>query len=126
MSRRFDFEIDGERYHGDTASAKDQSKALRIAFQTNLITLASGKIGAVESVSVYNHAPESEADNLVRLLVKGKVYRSSDNVGVGENLFGDNIHNWSLLVAEVLKENIGPFWNLIDQGTTSVDQEAMS
>ncbi|MGJ8524179.1 hypothetical protein R84981_002898 [Carnimonas sp. R-84981] len=126
MSRRFDIEIDGERYHGDTASAKDQSKALRIATQTQLIASLAEDIPDVSLVVAFNSIPEDDANELIRLLVSGRVLRSSDNVEVAENLFGDSIHNWSLLVGKVLKENVGPFWTLIGQSTTKADQVPMS
>ncbi|MGJ8515107.1 hypothetical protein [Carnimonas bestiolae] len=126
MSRRFDIEIDGERFHGDTASAKNQSRALRIATQTGIIEYINDETNDVGLIVAYNGIEESKANELVSLLVTGHVFRSADNVEVGENLFSDGIHHWSLLVGKVIKENIGPFWQLIGQSTTKADQAATS
>lgn len=42
----------------------------------------------------------------------GSIVRQSDNIPVGENLFQDEAHNYLVLLGQVLRENIGPFWQL--------------
>lgn len=114
MSREFTFEIGEDDYLGVTASAKDQFEAMHICLRTTLMSILDEDRDYSEMgvVGFFAKVPFEEIERLVALLVRRKVTRRSDEVEVAENLFGDDIQNFYLLIYHVLKENLGGFWQL--------------
>ena len=113
MARRIEIQINHEVYVGDTAPARDQVEMLNIASRYNLLPIVRNDMGEMGAVAVIATLEISLIERLKRLcLLGGGVKRSSDNVPVSENMFQDESHLFLLLIAKVLKENIGPFWQL--------------
>lgn len=110
MAREFGIEIDGTRYTGTTASAKDQFEALHIAMRTGLVASLKADAREMSKVAVFGGLQYADVQKIHDLLVKGRVYHGE--VPVAENLFGDDIQNYYLLMYEVIRENIGGFWKL--------------
>jgi hypothetical protein len=113
MARNIDVEINDVTYSGVTAPAKDQVEMLQIASRCGLLPAISDTVtnmGLVASLAAV------DTGNLNRLkvlcLTNGKIVRQVDDVPVAENLFQDEAHNFLVLIGRVLKENIGPFWQL--------------
>ncbi|EPN2806517.1 hypothetical protein ACTWOG_004247 [Serratia marcescens] len=113
MARNIEVKINEVTYVGSTASAKDQVEMLQIASRCGLLPAISASVtpmGVVASLAAV------EASSLNRLkvlcLTNGNIVRQSDNVPVAENMFQDEAHNFLVLIGGVLKENIGPFWQL--------------
>ena len=109
MARQYTVEIDGQRYQGATASAKNQFEALHIAGRTGLVALLKPDAADMSLVTLLLQIPFADVQRLIELLVKGQVVREADNVPVAENLFGDAIHNYYLLLAHALRENLAGF-----------------
>ncbi|WP_185812848.1 hypothetical protein [Enterobacter sp. WCHEn045836] len=113
MARRIEIQIDNETYVGDTAPARDQVEMLNIASRYNLLPIVRDDMGDMGAVAVVATLDMPLIERLKKLGVAGgSVIRSSDRVPVSENLFQDEPHLFLLLIAKVLKENIGPFWQL--------------
>jgi hypothetical protein len=113
MSRRIEIQINQEVYVGDTAPARDQVEMLNIASRYNLLPIVRDDMGEMGAVAVIATLEMTLIERLKKLGVSGGgVIRSSDNVPVSENMFQDEPHLFLLLIAKVLKENIGPFWQL--------------
>jgi len=113
MGRNISVEINDVIYSGATAPAKDQVEMLQIASRCGLLPAISDTMtymGLVASLA------SVDTVNLNRLkvlcLTNGKIIRQIDDVPVAENLFQDEAHNFLVLIGKVLKENIGPFWQL--------------
>ena len=117
MGRNIETEINDVIYSGVTAPAKDQVEMLQIASRCGLLPAISDTVtnmGLVASLAAV------DTGNLNRLkllcLTNGKIVRQADDVPVAENLFQDEAHNFLVLIGRVLKENIGPFWQLSGNG----------
>lgn len=124
MARRIEIQINHEVYVGDTAPARDQVEMLNIASRYNLLPIVRNDMGEMGAVAVIATLEISLIERLKKLcLVGGDVKRSSDSVPVSENMFQDEPHLFLLLIAKVLKENIGPFWQL-SKNEESPDPEA--
>ncbi|MFC0227402.1 phage tail assembly chaperone [Serratia aquatilis] len=113
MARNIEIDINHVIYCGVTAPAKDQVEMLQIASRSGLLPAISDtvtKMGLVASLA----AVDATSFNRLKVLclTNGKIVRQSDNVPVAENLFQDDAHNFLMLIGRVLKENIGPFWQL--------------
>ncbi|QJU39665.1 hypothetical protein [Serratia marcescens] len=125
MARNIEVKINDIPYVGSTASAKDQVEMLQIASRCGLLPAISDNVtpmGVVASLAAV------EASSLNRLkvlcLTNGNIVRQSDNVPVAENMFQDEAHNFLGLIGGVLKENIGPFWQLSGSEKTSPNAAA--
>ncbi|HFK4650164.1 TPA: phage tail assembly chaperone, partial [Serratia marcescens] len=117
MGRNISVEINDVIYSGATASAKDQVEMLQLASQCGLLPAISDTVtnmGLAASLSAVDAASFNRLKMLC--LTNGKIVRQIDNIPVAENLFQDEIHNFMVLVGRVLKENIGPFWQLSSDG----------
>lgn len=116
MARKIEISINDVDYRGDTAPARDQVEMLNIASRYNLLPTVRGNMGDMGIVAVVATLDLSVMKRLKELCLKnGNVERVEDGVPVAENLFQDEPHLFLLLLAKVLKENIGPFWNLSDK-----------
>lgn len=116
MGRSINVDINSVNYSGVTASAKDQVEMLQIAATSGLLPVMSGLIkdmGLMASMASIDSASFNRLKTLC--LTNGNVVRDSDNMPVAENLFQDEAHNFFVLVGRVLKENIGPFWQLSEK-----------
>lgn len=115
MGRNIETEINDVTYSGVTAPAKDQVEMLQIASRCGLLPAISDTVtnmGLVASLAAVDSASLNRLK--VLCLTNGKIVRQSDDVPVAENLFQDEAHNFLVLIGRVLKENIGPFWQLSD------------
>lgn len=112
MARNFEIDIDGEIYAGTTAPAKSQAEALHVAMRTGIIAHFKGEPSDMTLAAMFASLDYDDFGKLVRLLVKDCVKSEEDSIPIGENLFQDDIQNYYLLVGRVVKENLGPFWNL--------------
>ncbi|HED6269626.1 TPA: hypothetical protein R5X29_000703 [Enterobacter sichuanensis] len=115
MARRIEIQINHEIYVGDTAPARDQVEMLQLAARTGLFPAMGTD---VKDMSIFASVAAIEPHSLEKLkelvLKKGNVVRASDKVPVSENLFQDEAHNFLLLLGKALRENIGPFWSLME------------
>lgn len=113
MGRKIEVEINGTLFSGATASAKDQLEMLQIAAKEGILPAmsdSSTEMGLAVSLAT---ADTLSLNRLKELCIKnGKIVRDADNVPVAENLFQDEVQNYLVLLGKVLKENIGPFWQL--------------
>ncbi|OCA53944.1 phage tail assembly chaperone [Photorhabdus namnaonensis] len=113
MGRKIEVEINGTIFSGATASAKDQLEMLQIAAKEGILPAmsdSSTEMGLAVSLAT---ADTLSLNRLKELCIKnGKIVRDADNVPVAENLFQDEVQNYLVLLGKVLKENIGPFWQL--------------
>lgn len=112
MPRTYTTEVGGIDYRGDTAPAKDQFEALHIAMRTGLIAHIRGEPSDMALVAMMGGLKYEDVKRLVQLLVKDKIQRDEDSVPVAENLFGDNIQDYYLLIGNAIRENLSPFWKL--------------
>lgn len=110
--RDFTIEIDGEDYRGHTASAKAQYEAMHIAGRTGLIATLKHDMSDMGAVAPMFTAEFKDIDALFGLLVKDNVKRAKDDAPVAPNLFADDMQNYYLLLARVLRENLAGFWKL--------------
>lgn len=116
MARNIEVNIKDVAYSGVTAPAKDQVEMLQIAATSGLLPVMSD---LTKDMGLMASMASIDSDSFNRLktlcLTNGKVVRDADNVPVAENLFQDETHNFFVLVGRVLKENIGPFWQLSEK-----------
>lgn len=113
MARKIEIQINNEVYVGDTAPARDQVEMLNIASRYNLLPIVRDDMGEMGAVAVVATLEMTLIERLKKLGVSGGGFvRSTDNVPVSENMFQDEPHLFLLLIAKILKENIGPFWQL--------------
>ena len=112
MARNYELDIGGVIYSGTTAPAKSQAEALHVAMRTGIIAHFKGDPSDMTLAAMFAALDYEDFGKLVRLLVKDCVQREEDKIPIGENLFQDNIQDYYLLVGQVVKENLGPFWNL--------------
>lgn len=113
MARKIEIQINNEVYVGDTAPARDQVEMLNIASRFNLLPIVREDMGDMGAVAVIATLEITLIDRLKKLCITGGgLKRLTDNVPVSENLFQDEPHLFLLIIAKVLKENIGPFWQL--------------
>lgn len=114
MARDYTFEIGEHEYLGTTVSAKDQFEAMHICLRTSLMSILdeSKEYSEMGLVGFFANVPFEDIQKLSRLVVKDKVKRRTDDVPVAENLFGDHIHEFYLLIYHCLRENLGGFWQL--------------
>lgn len=113
MARKISFDIDDVAYIGVTSPAKDQVEMLQISSRCGLLPAISDTVTNMGLVASLAAVYTSNLNRLkVLCLTNGKIVRQSDDVPVAENLFQDEAHNFLVLMGRVLKENIGPFWQL--------------
>lgn len=113
MARKIEIQINHETYVGDTSAAREQVEMLNIASRFNLLPIVREDMGDMGAVAVIATLEITLIDRLKKLCITGGgLKRLSDSVPVSENLFQDEPHLFLLLIAKVLKENIGPFWKL--------------
>lgn len=113
MARKIEIQINNEVYVGDISPARDQVEMLNIVSRYNLLPIVRKDMGDMGAVAIIATLDISLIERLkILCLVGGDVNRSSDSVPVSENMFQDEPHLFLLLIAKVLKENIGPFWKL--------------
>ena len=126
--REFSVEIDGETYEGQTASATKQFEALHICGRTRLVGLITDQVKA-NSVAVYLlNIPFDDVKSLRDLLLKGSVFKEQSGTDKGlpvaENLFADKIHNYYLLLAKVILENLQGFSELRGQTAAQAAEQS--
>ena len=124
MGRSINVDINGTNYSGVTAPAKDQVEMLQIAATSGLLPVMSEltkDMGLMVSMASIDTASFNRLKTVC--LTNGKIVRDADNVPVAENLFQDETHNFLVLVGRVLKENIGPFWQLSEKEGSEQNNE---
>lgn len=127
MARNIEININDVTYGGSTASAKDQVEMLQIASRCGLLPAISDNVTPMGVVASLATVDASSLNRLKALcLTNGNIVRQSDNVPVAENMFQDEAHNFLVLIGGVLKENIGPFWQLSGSGKASHNAAAES
>lgn len=113
MAREYVFDIRGEEYKGETASAKEQFEALHVAMRTTLVSILDEKEHSeMAVVGFFARVDFEDLQKLVKLLVHEKVFKREGDIPVYENLFQDRIQDYYLLVYHALRENLGGFWAL--------------
>ena len=125
MARNIELKINDVVYAGTTASAKDQVEMLQIASRCGLLPAISDSVTPMGVVASLAAVDASSLNRLKALcLTNGNVVRQIDSVPVAENMFQDEAHNFLGLIGGVLKENIGPFWQLSGSEKTSPNAAA--
>lgn len=112
MARTYTVEVGGLDYRGSTANAKNQFEALHIAMRTGVVVHLKDQPSDMALVAMLGSIQYDDLKRLVGLLVKDNLQREDDNVPVAENLFGDNIQDYYLLIGHAIRENLSPFWKL--------------
>lgn len=113
MGRKIEIEVGGKTYSGATTSAKDQVEMLQLAASAGLLPVLNEKVTDLAIVAGMATADTASQRRLKDLALKnGNIVRDEDGAPVAENLFQDEAHNYLLLLGQVIKANIGPFWQL--------------
>ncbi|EPP7669357.1 hypothetical protein ACU26I_004477, partial [Yersinia enterocolitica] len=100
-------------FRGATSPARDQVEMLQIAAKAGLLPAINPNVTAMGMAASLASIDMMSLNRLKELCFKnGSIVRQSDNIPVGENLFQDEAHNYLVLLGQVLRENIGPFWQL--------------
>ncbi|ABS45805.1 MULTISPECIES: hypothetical protein [Yersinia pseudotuberculosis complex] len=117
MGRNIEVIIDDTVFQGVTSPARDQVEMLQIAARSGLLPAISPNVTAMGIAASLATVDSMSLSRLKELCLKnGSIVRQSDKVPVGENLFQDEAHYYLVLLGLVLRENIGPFWQLSDEG----------
>ncbi|MGK4443104.1 phage tail assembly chaperone [Yersinia enterocolitica] len=113
MGRQIEVVIGDTLFQGATSPARDQVEMLQIAAKSGLLPAINPNVTAMGMAASLASVDTMSLNRLKELCFKsGSIVRQSDNVPVGENLFQDEAHNYLVLLGQVLRENIGPFWQL--------------
>lgn len=123
MARDYVIEIDERQYHGRTASAKEQFEALHIALRTGIVPALRDGHSDMAMVTAFAGLSMEDVRKLETLLVKPYV-ADANEVPVAANLFQDRVEQYYLLIARVMQENLGGFWQLRRQTTGGVAAES--
>ena len=123
MARTYTVEVGGIEYKGDTAPAKDQFESLHIAMRTGLVAHLRDEPSEMALVAMMGGLTYDDVKRLVQLLVSNRIQRAEDSVPVAENLFGDNIQDYYVLIGRAVQENLGNFWKLHRPNTKPVAVE---
>lgn len=125
MARTTTLHIAGVEYGVTNAPAKAQEEMLHLAVNTGLISFLNDKNPSsdAELVMALLRAPYDAVQRLTGLALrydKTDLVLRDDGQGrlilpIGPNLFQDNIHNYTLLVACTLRENLKGFFELLPQ-----------
>lgn len=125
--KSFEFSINDHTYTGETASAKNQFEALHVTARTGVAALLTESPSPKAMALVLMGAPFEELKRLRDLLLKGCVVKeqtgTDEGLPVAENLFADQIHNYYLLLAHVIINNLGGFSELRQQAEQQVQAE---
>ncbi|EOD4105835.1 hypothetical protein ACULTK_004527 [Yersinia enterocolitica] len=113
MGRQIEVVIGDTLFRGATSPARDQVEMLQIAAKAGLLPAINPNVTAMGMAASLASIDMMSLNRLKELCFKnGSIVRQSDNIPVGENLFQDEAHNYLVLLGQVLRENIGPFWQL--------------
>ncbi|ELI8480174.1 phage tail assembly chaperone [Yersinia hibernica] len=113
MGRQIDVVIGDTLFRGATSPARDQVEMLQIAAKSGLLPAINPNVTAMGMAASLASVDTMSLNRLKELCFNsGSIVRQSDNIPVGENLFQDEAHNYLVLLGQVLRENIGPFWQL--------------
>lgn len=113
MGRQIEVVIGDTLFRGATSPARDQVEMLQIAAKSGLLPAINPNVTAMGMAASLASVDMMSLNRLKELCFNsGGIVRQSDNIPVGENLFQDEAHNYLVLLGQVLRENIGPFWQL--------------
>ncbi|PJG60974.1 hypothetical protein CV016_20220 [Yersinia kristensenii] len=113
MGRQIEVVIGDTLFRGATSPARDQVEMLQIAAKSGLLPAINPNVTAMGMAASLASVDTMSLNRLKELCFNsGNIVRQSDNIPVGENLFQDEAHNYLVLLGQVLRENIGPFWQL--------------
>lgn len=127
---RFEIEVNGVEYSGETASAKSQYQALHIAANSRLLVGMQEGVTDQALVLTLMSLPWEELQKLEALLIKEKVKRvqagadEDGDIPVGINLFRDDPASYALLVGKVARENLSGFYALRGKPNAGAAQAA--
>ncbi|HDL7709696.1 hypothetical protein [Yersinia bercovieri] len=120
MGRQIEVVIGDTLFSGATSPARDQVEMLQIAAKSGLLPAINPNVTAMGMAASLASIDMMSLNRLKELCFKnGSIVRQSDNIPVGENLFQDEAHNYLVLLGRVLRENIGPFWQLSGEGKSA-------
>lgn len=117
---RYEVEVAGVTYVGETASAVSQFDAFDLACNSRLLVGMQEDVSDKVLVLTVMGMTREQRKELEGLLIKGKVFRN--DVPVGINLFDGEIHNYALLLGKVARENLAGFFDLSDKGMAEENQ----
>lgn len=121
MAKHIEVEVGGDFFTGHTASAKDQVEMLQISAKSGLLPAVAPGVSDFALLAVVATVGGDQLERLKTLCLKnGNIVRQSDSVPVAENLFQDEAHNYLVLIGKVLRENIGPFWQLSSKDSSDI------
>ncbi|HHW4185000.1 TPA: phage tail assembly chaperone [Yersinia enterocolitica] len=124
MGRQIEVVIGDTLFQGATSPARDQVEMLQIAAKSGLLPAINPNVTAMGMAASLASVDTMSLNRLKELCFKsGSIVRQSDNVPVGENLFQDEAHNYLVLLGQVLRENIGPFWQLSGEGKSAENNQ---
>lgn len=120
MGRQIEVVIGATLFRGATSPARDQVEMLQIAAKSGLLPAINPNVTAMGMAASLASVDTMSLNRLKELCFNsGSIVRQSDNIPVGENLFQDEAHNYLVLLGQVLRENIGPFWQLSGKGKSA-------
>jgi hypothetical protein len=100
---------------------------LQIAARNGLFPALADNVTDMALFASMASLDKNELDKLKDLVFqKGGFRREGDNLPVAPNMFQDQVHFYLLLIGKALKENIGPFWQLMEkkgeEGTSAMSK----
>ncbi|HDL7825169.1 TPA: hypothetical protein PXP39_001336 [Yersinia enterocolitica] len=120
MGRQIEVVIGDTLFRGATSPARDQVEMLQISAKSGLLPAINPNVTAMGMAASLASVDTMSLNRLKELCFNsGNIVRQSDNIPVGENLFQDEAHNYLVLLGQVLRENIGPFWQLKSEGKSA-------
>lgn len=121
---RFEIEVAGVEYVGETASARDQFQALHIAANSRLLVGMQEGVSDQALVLSLLALDWPDLQRLESLLVKEKIKRAEDDAPVAGNLFRDDPASYALLIGLAARENLAGFYALRGQKNAGAEQAA--
>lgn len=124
--RTFEFDVMGEEFVGTTASAEDQEMLFRLLGQSGCLHLLNDeyeddegnkqKITDLEKVLTVLSIPNDFYRQMVKIVsgatANRDLIRKQDGQIITIKNFADNVHKWSLIIAEMIRGNLCSFTQL--------------
>lgn len=123
MGRSIEVIINEVAYVGVTAPAKDQVEMMQLASHNGLLPAMAANVSDM-ALMASMAALDGMSLNRLKVICLKNMIRQADSIPVAENLFQDEIHFYLVLLGKVLRENIGPFWQLKTSESQNDQEEA--
>ena len=124
--RTFEFDVMGESFVGITASAEDQEMLFRLLGQSGGLSILNDeyedddgnkqKVTDLQKILVILSIPNDFYRQIVKIVsgatANKDLIKKEDGQIITIKNFADNVHKWSLIVAEMIRGNLSSFTQL--------------